>query len=306
MLYALAAPVAKIFLLIALGVILKKTNIVDGDLQKGLSRLVVEVFSPAMALAAANQDFSGDMSQGLLQAAVISAIYFAAAILAGRFISRKLPLQDPEKRAFSVAVVFTNSVFIGLPVALELLGGEGMIYVLIFNVYYRLLIFTYGIWVMGGVRQSLGKTLLRPAAIATFVSIGVLVSPFRFPAVLQDTFQAVGGCLTPAALIMIGYSIATVSFKKILTDKYAYMISAMTLAVFPLVSLGLLKLFNVGYVVGAAMMICISMPCAAMLVGLSEQYECAPGLISRAVVQSTLLMLVSLPVMLSLTQLVLG
>ncbi|MGD9560527.1 MAG: AEC family transporter [Oscillospiraceae bacterium] len=305
MLSAIVLPIVKVFLLIGLGVLLAKLRIVDDVLQSGLSRLVVQVFSPFMALAAAGQELTSAMSMGLIQVAIITLAYYLVSIGAGRLIAGRLKLDGDHKRAFSVSVVFTNSLFLGLPVAVELFGSEGMLYMMIFNIFYRLFLFTYGTATLGNEKTSVIKTLLHPAAIATYVSLIVLFSPWRFPAFLQQTFDSLSACLTPIALIMVGHSISKLNIKQIFIDKYAYLVSFLRLLVFPLLTLLVLWLLGVPYTVGASCIIGIAAPVAALILSFSVQYDTAPQFVSRCVVQSTLFMVVTLPLMLFLCGLLL-
>lgn len=306
MILLLLKPLLKIFLTIAFGLFLKKRNIIDDGLQRGLNKLVSQVFSVAMVLAAGNEEFSSEISGGLLQTLIIACVFYAVSILLMRLIGKQLRTDDAHKRAFYVLGVFSNCIYFGLVLAKELYGANGLMYMLIFNLPYRILLNTYAVGTLGGGKKSLKEIVLQPLTIATLVFIILLVSPIKLPDFLQETLSSIGACMSPLAMILVGCSLAGIKFKEIFTDKYAYLVSAIRLLIAPLLMIFVLYFLPVDPVVASICVLAAAMPSAVSLLPFAEMHNCAPQFVSRAIIQSTIFMVATLPLILTLCGLAFG
>ena len=298
-------PLMKITLTIIFGYFLKRKGFIDANLQKGLNRLVSQAFSIAMVLSLSNQEFSSELSVGLTQTLFIAIGFFAVSIALTRLAGRGLALDDAHKRVFYTASVLSNCVYFGLVLALELYGQQGLMYMTIYNIPYRVALYIYGVGTLGGGRKSAREILLQPQVLGAATFVTILVSPYKLPEFLQGTLASIGACMTPLAMILIGCSLAGIDLKEIFTDRYAWLVSAIRLLIAPLATLAVMYVLPVDRVVASICVLAAAMPVGVSLYPFAELNNCAPQYVSRCVTQSTLLMLFTLPLILTLSMYVL-
>jgi hypothetical protein len=295
----------KIVVMILIGFILKKTGIITDDGQKAFSKFLLKATLPASILASSGEELSGELSSGLAKTAVIAFFYYVAAIIISVFISKRLNAEDKTKKVFITMSVFANTGFLGFPLCLELYGNEGMLYAVIYNSFFQLFMFTYGIYLISSSGKFNLKELFKnPVTIASFVSIAIFLSPFRFPEFLQSALESVGGITTPLSMIIIGCTLCGMDLKELFKDKYSYLVSALRLVIFPAAMILVLSFLGLPKTVAATCAVITALPCGSLNVILAEEYDCNPEFAARTVVQSMVFMAVTVPCVIYISNLV--
>ena len=287
----------KIALLILLGYFLRKYNIITEQFQKDVTSFMLTVALPANVLTTANNPFSRGLSSNLLMTAIIAAAYYSLSLLLTRTISRFLPLSEGGRVVFTTSCVFANTAFVGFPLATELMGSEGLMYAVIFNMVWIVFFYTIGISMLSGQKTIRLKTLFTmPVSVASICAVLIYLSPFRFPALIQDTLSTLGAMVAPISMMVVGCSLVHIRPIDILKDGYSYFVSVMRMVVLPVCVLMVLKLIpGIPNIVAAACCLACCLPSASMNVVFSQEYDCEPQYASRAVVQGTLLMIITVP-----------
>src|ERR1035437_42837 len=183
------AVIVKIAVMIALGYLLKKLGIITNQLQKGLTDLLLLAILPLSILSSADYAFSSDLLRGMLVVAAAATAFYVAGLFFMTYLSRKLYLQLNERKIFVTMTVFANTGFVGFPIITALFGQQGLLLAVIYNMFYNLFMYTYGINMLSGQgkkeRIKMKPILTNPITIASVASILIFVSPFRFPAVFS-------------------------------------------------------------------------------------------------------------------------
>lgn len=147
---ALSNTLIKIFIMVMFGFILKKKGIIDDGFQKNISALLINAIFPINILSSANATFEKGMSEKLIQSTIISASYYILAIIIMTVLSKYLLTEKKKRNIFITMSVFANTGFIGFPIVGAIYGSEGMLYAIIYNLFYQLFFFTYGVKLLSG------------------------------------------------------------------------------------------------------------------------------------------------------------
>ena len=302
MLEILLNLVAKIALLMMLGYFLRKYNIITEQFQKDITGFMLKVALPANVLTTANNTFSRELSANLLMTAGIAVVYYLVTLLLTRLISRFLPLSDNGRVVFMTSCVFANTAFIGFPLATELMGSEGLLYAVIFNMVWIIFFYTIGISLLSGQKTIRLKTLFTmPVSVASICAVLIYLSPLRFPGFIQDTLSTLGAMVAPISMMVVGCSLVHIRPIDILKDGYSYFVSIMRMVALPTAMLLVLKLIpGVPPMVARACCLACCLPSASMNVIFAQEYDCEPRYASRAVVQGTLLMVATVPLFMTI------
>lgn len=137
-----------IAILVMTGYTLFRLRIIDEPMSKKLSTLVIDVCNPALAIACIIQDRPVVEHSKILFAGGIGIVIYLVLIAMGACLPAILRIAPDERKYYHMMMVYTNTGFIGIPLARAILPAEAMIYVIIFNVLFSLFFYTHGTYVL--------------------------------------------------------------------------------------------------------------------------------------------------------------
>ena len=164
--------------------------------------------------------------------------------------------------------------------------------------------------------KAIMKAVLHPVTIAAALGLVFFTVPFKsfVPAFITESvaidfiYEAltlVKNLVVPLSMMVIGVRLADMKFNGLLTDKYMYLFLALRHVVLPLAVVGIVKLLMlVGLPVQAeACTVCVILaaaPAASSATMFAEQYDLDAVYTSRLVTVSTILSIVTMPLVLLL------
>lgn len=297
---AILDVVVKIAVMVSLGFLLRKINIITEELQKGLTNLLLTAILPFSIIASSGYVRTAALTRGLLIIGAAAVIYYAVAITLMKLLSDRLPFGEKRKRIFITMTVFQNTGFVGFPLMQALFGAEGLLLAVVFNMAYNLFMFSYGIQLLSGEKADVKKFFLNPISIASVIAILIFVSPFRLPGIIAAPIADVGAMTIPISMMIIGASLAPFPLRSILSDWRTYLVSSIRLLLLPGLMILAMLFLPVDPVTKSVIVLMTALPCGSMNVMFSEKYDCEPEFAAKTVVQSMLLMTITLPLMILL------
>ncbi len=287
----------KILLMIAFGFVLTRLGIIDGGMKKVLSSFLMKAVLPMNIISSAGQAFSAENGRGMLEVLLISAIYYLVTLLFFGWLTKKKQMKDSAAVFINLAV-FANVGFIGFPLLGEMLGEVGTLYTVAYNMSYQIFFFTYGIYLLkSGEGFSVRGIFQNTILYFSIGSIALYFSRLRFPDVVQSAISSVGSMMIPVSMIIIGYEIGAMKFSRLYKDKMAYLVSLIRLLIAPLLMLLAMKLLGVQHDVAIAATVLTALPSGSLTVIAAEEQGLDTSTAACAVAQSTILMIITLPIL---------
>jgi predicted permease len=289
--------VTTLFLMMAVGFAARKVKILNADSIQGLTRLLLNIAAPSVALAAFRFTFS---EQRLAEAGVVfifAVITHLFAILLGKLLFFRMP--DATGKVLRFTTIFSNCGYMGYPVIGSFFGQRGIfltsIYIAVFNIF----VWTYGVFIFTAKadRDSLKQALLNPGVIAVFLGMLLFLFSVKLPSPITQTLEMVGGMTTPLAMIIVGSMLADLKFVDLFFGWSIYYGSVIRLVVMPLLAWGCLRILGVKGVVLGVCVLAVAMPAAAITVPLAAQNGGDALVASRLVFISTMLAMLVLPLL---------
>lgn len=299
----IASQVFILFLLIGVGFWARRTLLIDDTGIRQMTQLLLVVVTPFMIIKAFQMPFDPALLYGLLIALVSAVLTHALGILAGYLLFRR---QAPARRkVLRFGIVFSNSAFMCIPLLQALLGDRGVFYGSVYIAVFYLLQWTYGVVLMTGNRAdvNLRQALINPGTIGIVLGLGFFLLGFRLPAIPASVIGHLANLNTPIAMLVIGGTLATSDLSGLWRDRTLLAAAAVRLLMIPAVILGILLLFKLDYELLAACLIPASAPTAAACALFATRYKQDAALASHLVALSTLLSIITMPVMIVLGQL---
>ena len=289
----------KLFLLLVLGFVLFKCHIFDEYTNKKISSLIVNVASPMLIISSIAGVEGNNKSIVFLMIGAGILMYIGFIIL-GKIINRIFPFPKKDWPVYECMVVFANTGFMGYPVLLDVFGQEAVFYASLIHMAFNFFVYTYAIMCLTKGDDSEFKLnfkqLLTPGIILIFVGIFIYLFDIQLPSVLMDTINSVGSLTAPLSMMMIGSSLAVYPIKDSFTDWRSYVFAFARLMIVPFVTMIMCRLLHIDAYYANITIITNAMPVGSMVLMLATQYNANVKIVTRNIVVSTLLSVITIPI----------
>ena len=292
-----------IFALILIGYFLYKKKLLSDKAAKDLSIIVVNVCSPALIIASMFQDLSGISKRNVAEVTGIGTLYFVLLIAFGYAFVKLFKVPAKEKEAYILMSTFENVGFIGIPVALAILGSSSILYVIIFNFLYDIVIFTFGITLVKkdveGAKHSLREiidNLMTPGFLSCIVAVIIYWFNLSVPDTVQSIVNYCANACTFLSMLVIGTSIVGMNPKKVLGNKKLIRFLLIRFLLVPVVTAILLKPILTDYIMRATLILMLALPIGNLPMMLAEQYDKDAHTISEGIILSTIMSVVTITI----------
>ena len=289
----------KLFLLLVLGFVLFKCHIFDEYTNKKISALIVNVASPMLIISSIAGVEGNDKSIVFLMIGAGILMYIGFIIL-GKIINRIFPFPKKDWPVYECMVVFANTGFMGYPVLLDVFGQEAVFYASLIHMAFNFFVYTYAIMCLTKSDDSKFKLnfkqLLTPGIVLIFIGILIYLFDMQLPSVLMDTINSVGSLTAPLSMMMIGSSLAVYPIKDSFTDWRSYVFAFVRLMIVPFVTMIMCRLLHIDAYYANITIITNAMPVGSMVLMLATQYNANVKIVTKNIVVSTLLSVITIPI----------
>lgn len=278
------------------GFFLAKKNILDEGTSKKISWIVVNVCNPALMISGALGENRLPESV-LLDTFKISAIMYGILLILGLLMP--IILRDRKNKAYSLMLVFGNVGFMGYPLIASMYGQEAILPASIFNLFYSILMYTYGIMVMSGRKFEVKnlKLLINSGIIACILEIIIYAFNIKLPDFMGDSFTMLSNLTAPLSMMVIGATFAGLSIRKLVTDVRILIFTVIRMILVPILMFPVFKFFIADEVLLGVCLVMVAVPVGSMNVMIAQQYGGNIETSAKGVAFTTLLAVVTMPLM---------
>lgn len=201
-------------------------------------------------------------------------------------------------------IAFSNVAFMGIPVMNAIYGPESIFYLTIYNMLFNLCLYLYGASLMGygtGIKTKFHiKQMINPGIISGIIALIIYFLNIKLHVVISDSLSMIGGLTTPIAMMIIGSTLAKLPFKDIFNEWHIYPFTIVKQIIIPVLAYPVLKLFISDPLLLGVTLIMIAMPVANSAVLFATQYNGDEALAAKTVCITTLLSIITIPVIVAL------
>ncbi|QMU08984.1 AEC family transporter [Levilactobacillus suantsaii] len=296
----LTTQIILMFGLMLIGVLINKCHLMHAQTANDLTNILLYVVSPCLIIGAFEQPFSGSRIHQFLLAALGTFVWYLIVTLLARLIFGHL--HDPNlRRITQYGSIYSNAGFMGIPLISALFGSTGVFYAVVALAGFNLFSWTLGVRLFHTpATHQARQVLLNPNIIAIVVGLLLFLSGWHLPGTLNHIVTAVGSVNTPLSMIVIGNSLAQITFSKQMLNPWLGLTLLFRNLVFPLLGAGLLTLLGVSGIAYTTTLIMIACPVAGVVVLFTLQIhaDAAPAIAVMSL--STLLSLLTIPLVVAL------
>ena len=307
-----AEQVAMLFVLIAVGVILRRVHIFEGKGITCVTDVLFYIISPAiiierlvMTARENGENAFAILGWSALASAVGFGVLFAAVTLI--FIGRR----SRDVNAVKYSAIFANMGFMGIPLVEGILGTEATAYVGVSVAVFTMLNFIVGISLFTENRKKLLSVVLNPGTIAIIAALGIIMLP---DAVVESEAMSVilkpvswlASAQTPMSMMLCGAILGGVKLKGWYKDKYMWIGAGLRLLLLPALTtaalLALPLILPIPREIVEAMAIAFACPSAVAGAMFAEKFGGNTDLLTKTVALTTLLSIITIPVVCAVCQ----
>ena len=286
-----------VFMIFAIGFIGQKTIGFD---VKALSKMAMYLLSPVLVF---RTFYVNEFSSDHLYIIIYCCLLCFSLIIFTYLIAWVKKYSKSETCGLILSSSFMNNGNYGTPVALLLFGAAGFEYAIVLMVIQSLLMATVGVYYAAkgspdndGIRSALMSVVKMPIMYGAL--IGLFFQGLSVP-VSESIMQAVhlvADATIPLIMVILGIQLAKISIRTTAREKLIYALS-IKLVVSPFIAFLFTLMLPVDPMVKQLMIIMAAMPAAANTTMYALEFNTEPDFVSSTTLVSTLLTLVTLPVM---------
>lgn len=315
--------------IILLGFFLRKREILNSAASKMLTKVVLTISLPALAFTSFMKDINGEqLKQGLSILVWGFAIYILLIPITKIMYAR---VKGDKQDVYRVLTIFGSTTFFGTPIVTAVYGAVGTMYSNIFNIAYRVFLYSYAFIKMSGTKmdkenfkKNMKEIFLNPIILATFLGLFIWLFQDKLPQVavtvngevkefaflrldqtlpwFYKSLDYLKTLASPLAWISIGATLAEVPFKKAVAQKDAWGYSLIKVLLVPVINLVLLVVVSklgilpVSFEGMATTVIMMAAPTATVAAAYAISYDREALFTSNCSLLSTVVAVVAMPV----------
>ncbi len=290
-----------IFLLVMVGYLVAKAGIFSSVSSREFSVLVVNVCNPALIFSNVWSTDEVISSSRFFYTLLVSAGIYLVLIAVGFLLPRLLRLPKANRNSYALMSIFGNTGFIGIPVITAVVGPSGIIYIVIFNLLFVLLVYTLGKRLAtSGVEKQANRIRLRDfvnvGSVCSILAIIIYLTRWTAPVVIVESVDYLGRATTALSMLVIGINLAQVSLKETFGDWKLYPFLILRQIVLPILLGFVLKPLIPDALMYSVLILLIAMPAANMPLMLADEAGADSRVLSRGIVVGTLLSVLTIPI----------
>lgn len=286
-----------LFTMVILGYAACKLGYMGDKFDKKLSSIVVDITCPLLVLSSVMGDEMPDRSL-ILPLVGVGFLTYIILLVFGFWVPRFISKNHDDQGMIGFSLMFANVGFIGYPIVASIFGPKAVFYAALLNVPNTFFIFTAGVMLVKGeysIRQFNPKVLLSPALIGAFIAALLVAFGVHTPEMIARPITMVGNITVPAALMIIGSSMARLPLREIIGSGKVYATSFLRLVIVPLSVYFLFRLCGVNTLINNINTVVIAMPVASFGTMFCMKYGRNPSLMTEATFITTLFSIITIP-----------
>lgn len=301
------AQMLMLFAMMLVGYFIWKREWFDESSYQKLSKVVVNVLNPLLAIyGVVGKDAEGNMHL-ILQNLGFVVLFYVLLILVSYLLAWVLRPTKVEQKLYRLMAVFPNAAFMGIPVITSIFGTESMIYIVFYVLGYNLLLYTYGVALAkkaaedaGNVKESSGgsqwKRMVNPGVIASVAAMGIFMLKIPLPDPMIRFCDYMGTATIPMSMLLIGMSIAKADLKSIFSNRKVYVFTLLRMLVLPIGMIFLLKPLGADSVVFGVFALQLAMPVGSMVTLIAKESGADESTCTNGIVLTTLASILTIPI----------
>lgn len=294
-----------LFLIMLTGYAACKKDILTEPVCKKLSGVIVNIANPCIILSAVlDGDLSVVKSSDVFLTMGVSWVVYGVLFVIAEILPRLLRVPKKEFSMYRVMTVFSNMGYMGFPILLSVYGNTALLYASIFLIPFNFLIYTYGVLTMKKKGEKGGfkiKAVFNNGVLACILMILLFFTGIKIPQVLCDTITSIAGMTVPVSMMIIGAALAEIRLADLFTDVRLLLFAVLRLMAVPIIGMQIVTRLITQTEIAGVTLVVLATPVGSLVAMLAQEYDGDYMLASKGVALTTLLSVITIPVVFAVT-----
>lgn len=235
----LGKEIIVMLLMALLGLLTVRAGLLKAADSKILSVVLVYLVMPCVILNAFQVKVTEARTKGLaigfIAAILIHVVFIGITLIVGRFTK--------ISNVMKASLIFTNSGNLIIPLVTGALGAEMVFYTCAYTIIQMILMWTYGVTLIGEDKRVDWKRLLSNVNFIIII-IGMILfgCGIQLPGMVDNVISRMSSLIGPLSMIMIGMMVGGIELKKVFVNKSNYIFCILRLIIYPLIIICLFKI----------------------------------------------------------------
>lgn len=271
---------------------------IEGNLT--LCNLLILAALPCMVLRCFLVERSPEYDRALILSTLGAILYFIIAVV----VSHLLFKGDTEGEN---AAIFPNAGFFGFPLIVAMFGKDVLFYLAPFVAVLNIVQWSYGSYTFTGDAGNfkIKEQFKKPFVIALIAGLVIYFFDIKLPDFLYSAIDIGADLTTPLSMFIVGVYMSQCRFRELFTDRRIYKVCGARVILLPLLSIAAFSLLpGTDFAFRCSMLIAASCPVGSNVAVSAQLYDGDYTYAVRTVVMSTLLCVLTVPLLTYLASLV--
>lgn len=293
----MVVQIVAMFMMMAVGAACFKVGFITKEGSRVLTNISCYVSMPAVIVRALAAKFDPDVAANVAGVVVVTCILMVVSIVIAR-----VAYGADGNRVAQVGVIVSNMGFVAIPLVEHVIGPDYVIYISAVIAVQVLFIWTYCVWLISGDAKNVSakKIVTNPTIISVAIGFAMFFCSYELTGVLESFVDGIADLNTGVGMLLLGVFLAQSDLRSLIRTRSIYKANVLRLLVVTGISAVVLAFSPLSIACKAVVLIAFAAPCGTISCMLSQlfggDYRYGAGMVTI----STLLSLITMPLMLML------
>jgi len=310
-----------------IGFIAGKTKYLPQNAGTVISKVVVKLTAPLLIfITLAKREFGSENIPDILGVYFLGIIFLILSYVIGSIACKIMKLEGPTANIYKMHSMFGNVVYLAYPLLSSLFGDDGLFYGVVFAIANDTLLWTLGIFLVNKHRKTHlkdnlkhlinGNTVALCSGLVVLIvktllgqSIGNIPFVYKVSGFVFETFDSLGSTTFPLSMLFIGLILSEIKIEKVsdfIKRSHIVVLTLFKLLIVPVLALILLAFTGdwIDTIAKYVIVLELAMPCGTIVPALAAEYGSDYRTATENVFVTTVLGILTMPVMVYLMQII--
>ncbi|GGC85585.1 membrane protein [Thalassobacillus devorans] len=267
---------------------------------KSLATVTLYIMMPNLVF---NTFYDAKLDKEYVIMVTFAVLLLIAILFINKIIAKLRNYNQAMESGMILSTAFMNSGNYGTPIILFAFGKEAFMYAVSFMVLQAIIMNFFGVYYAArgsaGIKLAFQSVLKMPPTYAVIVALVMNLGSIPVPDSLLSAITLVGDATIPTMMITLGMQLAEITVKNMNWVKISYGATVRLLAS-PLIAYLLTLVLPMDPLMAKVMIVAAACPSAATTTMYALQFDAKPELVSSITLVTTLLSIITLPILLIL------
>ena len=304
--FVVMANLVSLFALIAVGYLAVRLKVIKPEASAHFSVFLLKITLPCtIFISLAQKEYDPSFVHDSIIIIIAGFIAYLGMLYIGRVLAKPFGVPEGCRGVWAFTCSYNNCGFMGFPIALALLGPEGLALAVMLNIPFNATAYSLGVMeIARDTPNHKAEGLDIKSIIFNGINASIVLSLIFYfgrlgvPEIIATPITYLSNITTPISMVLIGMALAHSHGLDVLTDKSAWLSSLMRLIVFPVMICLILRGFPLGSnpMVNAVFILIMAMPAASVTAVLCEVYHGNMEFAAKVMFIQNILCMVTIPV----------